>query len=99
MLALEPGETIALEHGIVLHSLPDQNFYYAFSVVTGDQFRLNVTSFWVLEMISDGIEWAQLKDKYLAAFKVSAVQGKADLKHLINDLYKQNIIRRRNNEK
>ena len=55
MLALKPGEALTLEPEIVLHSLPDQNWYYAFSVITGDQFRLNQTSFWVLEAISKGI--------------------------------------------
>ena len=99
MLALKPGEALALEHGIVLHSLPDQNFYYAFSVVTGDQFRLNKTAFWVLEAISNGIGWIRLKEGFLAAFEISAEEGEADLRELLNDLYNQKIIRRRNDEK
>jgi len=94
MLALKPGETLALEPGIVLHSLPDQEWYYAFSVITGDQFRLNQTSFWVLETISNGIELIRLKDSFLAAFEVSAKQGEADLRKLLNELHKQQIIRR-----
>ena len=94
MLALKPGETLALEPGIVLHSLPDQDWYYAFSVITGDQFRLNQTSFWVLEAISDSIEWVHLRDSFLAAFEVSARQGEADLRKLVNEFYKQKIIGR-----
>ena len=99
MLALEPSETLVLEHGIVLHSLPDQKFYYAFSVVTGDQFQLNRTSFWVLETISKGIDWDCLKESFLAAFEVTALQGEADLRQLVCDLNEQKIIRRRNDEK
>ena len=99
MLALESGDTLALENGIVLHSLPNQNFFYAFSVVTGDQFRLNRTSFWVLETIGEGIEGAQLKDKFLEAFEVNTIQGETDLNRLLSDLYEQKIIRRHNNEK
>ena len=99
MLALKPGETLALGPGIVLHSLPDQNWYYAFSVITGDQFRLNQTSFWALEMISDGVEWVRLRDSFLAAFEVSAQQGEADLRKLLDELYKQKIIREAGNEK
>jgi len=99
MLALKPDETIVLEQGIVLHSLPDQNFYHAFSVVTGDQFQLNRTSFWVLETISNSIEWSQLKNKLLAAFEVTDLQGEADLRKLVSDLYEQKIIRRCNDEK
>ncbi|TSA55716.1 MAG: hypothetical protein D4R38_00010 [Dehalococcoidia bacterium] len=99
MLALKPDETIVLEQGIVLHSLPDQNFYHAFSVVTGDQFQLNRTSFWVLETISNSIEWSHLKNKFLAAFEVTDLQGEADLRKLVSDLYEQKIIRRCNDEK
>ena len=69
MLALKSGETLTLELGIVLHSLPQQDWYYAFSVITGDQFRLNQTSFWVLEAISKGIEWVHLRGGFLAALR------------------------------
>ena len=99
MLALEPGETIALEQGIVLHSLPDHNFYHAFSVITGDQFRLNKTSFWVLEAISKGIEWVHLKEGFLAVFEVSAEQGEVDLRTLLDELYEQKIIGRQGHGK
>ena len=94
MLALKLETVLNLESGIVLHSLPDQNWFYAFSVITGDQFRLNRTSFWVLEAISDGIEWIRLRDSFLAAFEVSAKQGEADLLKLVNEMYEQKIIGR-----
>ena len=99
MLALKPGETLALESGIVLHSLPGQDWYYAFSVITGDQFQLNPASFWVLETIDNGIEWSRLKERFLATFEVSTEQGEADLRKLVSDLHKQKIIRRRDDEK
>ena len=99
MLALKPGTFLALEPGIVLHSLPDQNWFYAFSVINGDQFRLNQTSFWVLEEISEGIEWARLRDNYLATFEVPPKQGEADLSQLLNKLYNQKVIRRWDNGK
>ncbi len=40
MLALKPGEIIILKRWDVLHSIPNQNFYYTFSVITGDQYKL-----------------------------------------------------------
>ena len=94
MLALKSDVVLTLEPGIVLHSLPDQDWYYAFSVITGDQFRLNRTSFWVLEAISDGIEWGRLRDNFLTIFEVSAEQGEADLIKLVNEMYEQKIIGR-----
>lgn len=99
MLALKPRTLLALESGIVLHSLPDQNWFYAFSVITGDQFRLNRTSFWVLEEIGEGIEWTRLKGNYLATYDVSVEQGEADLIELLNELSSQKIIRRKDNGK
>lgn len=99
MLALEHGETLALEPGVVLHSLPHQDWYYAFNVITGDQFRLNRISFWVLEAISNGIEWSRLKDSFLATFEVSAKQGRADLLNLVNEMFEQKIIRRQGHGK
>lgn len=99
MLALKSGVVLALEPGIVLHSLPDQDWFYAFSVIIGDQFRLNRTSFWVLENISTGTEWTRLRDDFLKTFEVSSEQGEADLRKLMSELYKQKIIRRDRNEK
>jgi len=96
---LKSGVVLSLEPGIVLHSLPDQDWFYAFSVITGDQFRLNRTSFWVLENISTGTEWTRLRDDFFKTFKVSSEQGEADLRKLMNELYKQKIIRREGNEK
>ena len=99
MLALEPREIIALDNGIVLHSLPDQDFYHAFSVVTGDQFRLNKTSFWVLERIGTGIEWGKLRASFIQAFEIPLENGLRDLRELIDSLYTQRIVRRESNEK
>jgi hypothetical protein len=99
MLALKSGVILSLEPGIVLHSLPNQDWFYAFSVISGDQFRLNRTSFWVLESISTGIEWTRLRSDFLEAFEVSSEQGETDLRKLMNEFYKQKIIRRQENEK
>jgi len=99
MLALKPETVLNLEPGIVLHSLSEQNWFHAFSVITGDQFRLNRTSYWVLETISSGIDWTLLRDKYIKIFKVSAKQGEADLRELVDELYKQKIIRRQGDGK
>lgn len=95
MLALKSGVVLMIERGIVLHSLPDQDWFFAFSVTTGDQFRLNRTSFWVLEAIGDGTEWLGLKDSFLTTFEISPQQGEADLRTLLNQLCKQKIVRRK----
>lgn len=99
MLEIKPGTVIALSPGIVLHSLPDQEWYHAFSVESGDQYNLNLTSFWVLEKISNGIAWEQLVVDFIDYFEVSPEVGKADLNELVTELYNQNILRRQEDGK
>lgn len=95
MLALESGAVLELEPGIVLHSLPDQNWFYAFNVNTGDQYQLNQTSFWVLETIGEGIEWDQLKETFLENFEVDTQTGGKDLRELVDEFRKEKIVGRR----
>ena len=97
MLALESDTILALEEGIVLHSLPDQDHFFAFSVITGDEFGLNRTSFWVLEAIGGGVQWSELKSSFLKTFEVVTVRGESDLRALIEQFYNEKIIRRRDN--
>ncbi len=99
MLEIKPGTVIALSPGIVLHSLPDQEWYHAFSVETGDQYNLNLTSFWVLEQISTGIEWEKLLADFINYFEVSSETGQTDLRELVKELYNQNILRRQEDGK
>ena len=99
MLVLDSNTVLALEEGIVLHSMPEQDWYYAFSVVSGDQFRLNKTSFWVLENISTGIEWSKLKETFLNTFEVPVEQGENDLRVLVDESFTKKIIRREGNGK
>lgn len=97
MLALESDTVLALEQGIVLHSLPGQNHFFAFSVISGDEFKLNQTSFWVLETIGEGIKWDKLKSSFLKTFDVAPKQGESDLREIVSQFYKEKIIRRRDN--
>ncbi|HUU62623.1 MAG TPA: PqqD family protein [Dehalococcoidia bacterium] len=97
MLALKPGVVLVLEPNIVLRSIPDQDWFFAFNVVTGDEFRLNSTSFWILEALGNGAEWIELKGSFLEAFEVVPEQGERDLRELVNDLFEEKLIGRRSN--
>ncbi len=99
MLEIKPGTVIALSPGIVLHSLPDQKWYHAFSVENGDQYNLNRTSFWILEKISNGIEWEKLIASFTDYFEVPFEEGQADVSKLVKELYDQNILRRQEDGK
>jgi len=97
MLALEPGIVLVLEPNIVLHSIPNRDWFFAFNVVTGDEFCLNRTSFWILEALGGGAEWGQLKCGFLETFEVDPEQGETDLRELVTKLYEEKIIGRSSN--
>jgi len=94
MLELRPDTVLALAPQIMLYSIPDQQWYFAFDVASGDQFRLNRTSYWVLEQINGGIEYSTLMRSFFNMFEVPEEEGSHDLKQLINKLIRQKIIRR-----
>lgn len=94
MLALGPRAVLALSPGIVLQALPDQGWFFAFNVETGDHYSLNKTSFWILESLGEGIEWVDLKERFLGAFAVSSEEGEADLKAIVNQFFEEKLIRR-----
>ena len=97
MLALEADTVLTLEPGVVLHSLPDQAHFFAFSVITGDEYHLNQTSFWVLETIGEGIKWNQLRESFFETFDVTPQQGEADLQGIVEQFYSEKILGRRTN--
>lgn len=94
MLALGPGAVLALSPGIVLQALPDQDWFFAFNVETGDHYSLNKTSFWILEALGEGMEWVDLKERFLEAFAVSPEEGEADLQVIMNQFLEEKLIRK-----
>lgn len=92
MLALKPDTVLALEQGIVLHSLPEQDHFFAFSVISGDEFKLNRTSFWVLESIGKGVKWDELKSSFLKTFDVDPEQGELDICEIVEQFLNEKII-------
>src|SRR3990172_5653175 len=94
MLALDPKTILALSPDILLRSIPDQGWYFAFDVASGDEFRLNGTSFWILEAISTGVAWTDLLAEFLAGFDVDPEQGEADLRAATSRLCEEGVVRR-----
>ena len=99
MLALKSDTVLALEQGVVLHSLLGQDHFFVFSVISGDEFKLNRTSFWVLESIGKGVKWDELKSSFLKTFDVAPEQGELDICEIIEQFLNEKIIRRRDNGK
>ena len=89
MLALDNEDRLVLREGVMLHSIPRENWYYAFSVVTGDQFRLNGPSFWILETIGRGVTWRSLQESFLEEYDVDAVVGWEDLANTVAELLRE----------
>ncbi len=95
MLALDNADRLFLREGVMLHSIPREDWYYAFSVVTGDQFRLNGPSFWILEAIGGGIAWRSLQESFLEEYDVNAETGRPDLASAVAEFVEQGLVGRR----
>ena len=93
-MALGPGIVLGLSPDILLRALAAQDLYYAFNIVTGDHFSLNQTSYWILENISDHVDWDELIAKFLDTFDVPPEQGRADLESIICQFLNEQIVRR-----
>lgn len=94
MLVLGPTTKLALSPFILLHSLPDHGLYFAFDAASGDHFRLNRTSFWLLETVGPGITWADLCSRFLEAFDVEPEVAVQDLLAAIGQCDEYGMIRR-----
>ncbi len=94
MLALEADTMLVLSPTVLLRSLPEQNWYFAFDVASGDQYRLNHTSFWILEAIGCGTSWAALRTRFLERFAVGVQEGTSDLAAIVAQFHEEKIIRR-----
>lgn len=99
MLALKAHDTIALVPNIALHGDVDNNFFLAFNVITGEHFRLNCTSYWVLKSITEAIQWANLKKSFFQKFEVDRTQGNEDLDSLASQLLELNLVEINGGEK
>ena len=95
MLEMRDGDTLFLSDGVMLHSVPREDWYYAFSVVTGDQFRLNGPSFWILEAIGSGVTWHSLQEAFLGEYDVEADTGREDLANTVAEFIEQGLVGRR----
>lgn len=94
MLALDESTTLELSTTTLLRSLSGQKQFFAFDVVSGEQFRLNRSAYWILEAIGSGIEWTKLRTQFLDTFDVAPEDGEADLRITVNQFLEEKLIRR-----
>ena len=94
MLEIRPQETLFLQKGVVLHSIPREDWYYAFNVDTGDQFQLNGSSFWILETLGSGVRWERLTDAFLKEYEVESTTGREDLARAVSEFIEQGLVGR-----
>ena len=99
MLALKADDKIGLVPNIALHGDAQNDFFLAFNAITGEQFRLNSTSFWVIELIMESIEWTELKESFFQKFEVDREQGDKDLDSLAKQLLDMGLVEIKGGEK
>jgi hypothetical protein len=92
MLALKTDDKISLVPNMALHGDAKHDFFLAFNVITGEQFRLNSTSFWVMESIVESIELSKLKESFFQKFEVDRARGEKDLGNLATQLLDLGLV-------
>ena len=93
MLVLKPNDRMNLAPNIVLYGDTKNDFFLAFNVITGEQFYLNSTSFWMMELFIEGVEWFKLKEFFFQEFEVDRERSEKDLDNLISQLLELNLIK------
>jgi len=93
MLAIKKDACLALGDSIILQAIPELDHYYAFDTISGDQFQINHTAYWVLEAIQDGIDFQNLLTKFASAFDLNENEGKGDLMEVLNFALDNKIIK------
>jgi|GEM_PF-653206 hypothetical protein len=93
MLAIKPDVRLAQAEGIMVQAIPEIDHYYAFSIMGGDQFKLNYTAYWVLGAIGNGVNFQTLLDEFAQNFDLEEEKAKEDLAEVIQFALENNIIK------
>lgn len=99
MLALKGGDRISIAPNVALHGDAKNDFFLALNVVTGEQYLLNSTSFWVMESVTEGIDWAMLKESFFQKFEVDRTHADRDLTKLASQLLELGLVKIAGGEK
>lgn len=93
MLEIGTKTVLHVADGVVMKSFPEANQYYAFNTITGDNFDLNHTAFWVLNSLTDAVVLSELETEYVETFGVRRALGAKHLKELIAILLENALIK------
>ncbi|MFH0768369.1 MAG: hypothetical protein V1932_02220 [Chloroflexota bacterium] len=99
MLALKAHDNVGLAPNIALYGDARNDFFLAFNVITGEQFSLNSTSFWVMESIMKSMEWAKLRESFFRKFELERSRSDKDLDRLASQLLELGLVEIKGGEK
>lgn len=92
MLAINPDSKFVLAKGISLQGISELGHYYAFDTTTGDHFKLNHTSHWVLETIYSETSFRDLVEQFVLVYDLSQNAAIEDLTEIIQYAVENHII-------
>ena len=93
MLVLNAETRFQLEDNILLQALPELDYYFAFNVENGDNFKLNETAHWVLATIGNGINYSELGKNFSEKFEIEDEIAKQDLVEVLQYAIENKIIK------
>lgn len=95
MLEINEKNTFMLAENIFLQKINELDKYWVFNIDTGEHYSLNKTSYWILEQITENLPIKSILKNFLDGFDVDKNQGKDDFNKIVNDFFKEGLIKRR----
>ena len=92
MLEIGSDNIFLLNRDIVLKAIGGENFY-ALDLSTGDHFKLNCTSYWILESLTTPMAFSFLQYEFGHHFCIPESQAAEDLYEVVMFAVNNNILK------
>lgn len=92
---LDMNHPLLLEDSIVLRGLGDK--YWALDTLSGNQYRLNDVSYFILNLLRTQMTTAQAVDKVLEEYAVTREQAVSDCSRVLQFAVEKAIVKEVNN--
>lgn len=92
MLEINPQARFKINEEFVLHQIEELDKYWLFNIVSGDIFKLNDVSMFILQGLREGKSYESLVSGLLQQFDVMEDRAQQDVKNILFKFLKEKII-------
>lgn len=92
MLEINPQTKFKMNDEFVLHQIEELDKYWLFNIVTGDIFKLNDVSMFILQGLRKGKSFESLVSGLLQQYDVSEDRAQKDVQKILSKFTSEKII-------